>query len=91
MGPRARVPPRTAQDAYNWRSAVQASGCGSSDPGRLDPRGSSTAAAVVVAATGLRARTGGTPAKTRLRAELIGHLGYLPLADWLNRFGCSPV
>lgn len=38
VGPRARVPPRTARDACNWRSAVQPAGCGSSDPGRSDPR-----------------------------------------------------
>lgn len=51
-------------------------------PRALRPPGSSAAA--VVAATGLPAWTGGTPAKTRLRAELIGHRGYLPRADWLN-------
>lgn len=58
-------------------------------PRALRPPGSSSSA--VAAATGLRARTGGTPVKTRLRAELIGHLGYLPIADWLNRLSCRPV
>lgn len=59
--------------------------------GSQAPRPPGSSAAVVAAATGLPAQTGGTPAKTRLRAELIGHRGYLPLADWFNRFGCCPV
>lgn len=38
VGPRAHVPLRTARDACNWRSMMQAAGCRSSDPGRFDPR-----------------------------------------------------
>lgn len=87
--PPARVPRRSGWAVCSWWRAVQAAGGGRSAPRLRDPGGSS--AAVVAAATGLRAGTGGTPAKTRLRADLIGHRGYLPLADWLNRFGCSLV
>lgn len=88
--PRARVPPRSGRVACSWRRAVQATGGGQFGSQAPRPPGSS-AAVVAAAATGLPAQTGGTPAKTRLRAELIGHRGYLPLADWFNRFGCSPV
>lgn len=86
---RAREPLRSGRVACSWRRAVQAAGGGEIGSQARRPSGSS--AVVVAAATGLSAQTGGTPAKTRLRAELIGHRGYLPLADWFNRFGCSAV
>lgn len=91
-GPRGASGSRASEDR---QGRLQLAECGAARwlrelrPRELRPPGSSAAA--VVAATGLPARTGGTLAKTRLRAELIGHRGYLPLADWLNRFGCHPV